>query len=89
MIFLWKLSQGLVSGYHSNFTPTYNRTGSKVVPTTMSKGQACLRKVKEGCLASKGADLFNCMPIIIRNSDHGDVSMFKNHLDHYLQNVPD
>ena len=89
MIFLWKLSQGLVSGYDINFTPTYNRTGRKVVPTAMSKGPACLRKVKEGCLASKGADLFNCMPIIIRNSDHGDVNMFKNHLDHYLQNVPD
>ena len=89
MIFLWKLSQGLVSGYDINFTPTYNRTGRNVVPTAMSKGPACLRKAKEDCLALKGAALFNCMPIIIRKSDHGDVSMFKNHLDYYLQNVPD
>ena len=40
-------------------------------------------------MAFKGAQLSNAMPASIRNSDHGDVLMFKNHLDIFLQNIPD
>ena len=90
IIFLWKLSQGLVSGYNSiDFSPTYNRTGRRALQLSVAKGPAVLRKAKEGSLAVKGAALFNCMPATLRNSDHGDISMFKNHLDHYLSNIPD
>ena len=37
----------------------------------------------------KGVALFNPLPIYLRNSDHGDTAMFKNHLDIYLANIPD
>jgi hypothetical protein len=33
--------------------------------------------------------MFNLMPTQLRNSDHGDVEMFKNHLGIYLRNIPD
>ena len=89
IIFLWKLSQELVSGYTINFSNIYSRTGRKALPGPLSKGPACLRKAKEGSLAVKGASLFNAIPVTLRNSDHGDVAMFKNHLDHYLSNIPD
>ena len=48
-----------------------------------------VRQARAGSLAVKGAQLFNAMPASVRNSDHGDVLMFKNHLDIYLQNIPD
>ena len=50
---------------------------------------ATVRQARAGTLAVRGAQLFNAMPTSLRNSDHGDVLMFKNHLDIYLQNVPD
>ena len=37
----------------------------------------------------KGVHLFNMMPTQLRNSDHGDIDMFKNHLDIFLGNIPD
>ena len=40
-------------------------------------------------LAVKGVALFNATPANLRNRDHGDVAMFKYHLDHYLSNIPD
>ena len=46
-------------------------------------------KAGEGSLAVKGVQLFNLMPAQLRNSEHGDVDMFKNHLDFYLGNTPD
>ena len=50
---------------------------------------ASVKKARAATLAVKGVQLFNCMPVQIRNSEHGDVLMFKNHLDIYLQNIPD
>ena len=90
IIFIWKISQELVSGYSLPFTSTLNRTGRKVVPATVPQHAASVvKQARAGSLAVKGAQLFNAMPTSIRNSDHGDVLMFKNHLDIYLQNIPD
>ena len=83
IIFIWKICQGLVSGYTLPFTSILNRTGRKVVPA------AVVKQARAGSLAVKCAQLFNAMPASIRNSEHGDVLMFKNHLDIYLQNIPD
>ena len=47
---------------------------------------ACVRRARERSLAEK---LFNQLPVQLRNSEHGDVEMFKNHLDIYLSNIPD
>ena len=90
IIFIWKISQELVSGYNLPFTSTLNRTGRKVVPAAVPQSAAAVvKQARAGSLAVKGAQLFNAMPASIRNSDHGDVLMFKNHLDLYLQNIPD
>ena len=55
----------------------------------LQSAPAAVRQARAGSLAVRGAQLFNAMPVTLRNSDHGDVLMFKNHLDIYLQNVPD
>ena len=90
IIFIWKICQGLVSGYTLPFTSILNRTGRKVVPSAVPQSAAAVvKQARAGSLAVKGAQLFNAMPASIRNSEHGDVLMFKNHLDIFLQNIPD
>ena len=90
IIFVWKISQQMVSGYTLPFTSCSSRTGRKAVPTAIPQSAAAaVRQARAGTLAVRGVQLFNAMPASIRNSDHGDVLMFKNHLDIYLQNIPD
>ena len=90
VIFIWKVSQGLVSGYDISFTSRSSRTGRKAVPVTISSTcPASVSRAKAGSLAVKGVQLFNILPAHIRNSEHGDVLMLKNHLDLYLKDIPD
>ena len=48
-----------------------------------------VRKAREAKLGVRGCKLYNILPASLRNSDHADVDMFKNHLDIYLKNIPD
>ena len=90
ILFVWKICQELVSGYTMNFTPRTDRTGRKAIPANVSKSStATVRRARAATLAVKGANLFNLLPVNLRNSDHRDISMFKNHLDIYLQDIPD
>ena len=90
VIFLWKITQGLVSGYDISFTAKCDRTGRKAIPASVVlSAPATVKNARAGSLAVKGAQLFNLLPINLRNSDHGDIDMFKNHLDIYLGNIPD
>ena len=90
IIFLWKISQQLVSGYDLSFTTKAARTGRKAVPPpVLSSAPTVVRNARAGTLAVKWSQLFNLMPLNLRNSDHGDILMFKNHLDIYLESIPD
>ena len=90
VIFIWKISQGLVEGYDLSFTNSDSRTGRKAIPHLVNRSApACVRRARERSLAVKGVQLFNLLPVQLRNSEHGDVEMFKNHLDIYLSNIPD
>ena len=90
MIFIWKISQGLVSGYQIPFS-TNSRTGRWAVPAQLSSSNvpAAVRAAKESSLRVRGCQLFNLLPAVLRSADHGDTVMFKNNLDHYLSCVPD
>ena len=80
----------MVSGYTVPFTSSLDRTGRKAIPTAvLQSAPSAVRQARAGTLAVRGTQLFNAMPASLRNSDHGDVLMFKNHLDIYLQNIPD
>ena len=90
IIFIWKISQGLVAGYDIPFV--YNdRTGRWAVPARVSGSDvsAEVRQAKERSLRVRGCQLFNLLPTTLRNSDHNDILMFKNNLDLYLSCVPD
>ena len=90
VIFLWKITQGLVSGYTIPFTSRSSRTGRKALPAPVPQSApAAVKNARSGSLAVKGAQLFNLLPAQLRNSEHGDILMFKNHLDLYLGNIPD
>ena len=90
IIFVWKISQEMVSGYTLSFTSIAERTGRKAIYTAVPQNApAVVRQARAGTLAVRGAQLFNAMPASLRNSEHGDILMFKNHLDIYLQNILD
>ena len=78
-----------MTGYDISFTSTCDRTGRKVIPAPVPKAPAVLKKAREGSLAVKGAIIFNLLPLSLRNSNHGDIDMFKNHLDIFLADIPD
>ena len=91
VIFIWKICQGLVSGYEIPFTERNSRTGRLAIPAQVSRQgvPASVRNAKENSLRVRGARLFNLLPSVLRNANHGDVLMFKNNLDHYLGDIPD
>jgi hypothetical protein len=90
VIFLWKISQGLVSGYSIPFTHRTCRTGRKIEPVqVLQSTPASVRNARAGTLAVKGAQLFNLLPESLRNSEHRDLLVFKNQMDVFLENIPD
>ena len=90
MIFIWKISQCLVSGYKIPFSVN-SRTGRWAVPAQLpaQATPSSVKAAKECSFRVKGCQLFNLLPMVLRNSNHGDILMFKNNLDHFLSCVPD
>ena len=80
-----------MSGFILKFTDMNSRIGRLAVPAgVLRQGvSSSVRNAKDGSLRVKGVQLFNLLPANLRNSNHRDVLMFKNHLDNFLVNVPD
>ena len=90
VLFLWKVSQGLVKGFEISFTEKLRRRGRTAVVATVPKSSpASVRKARECTLAIRGARIFNLLPAAIRNHDSNQVDTFKTMLDTYLRQVPD
>ena len=90
VIFLWKISQGLVKGYDVNFQSEYGRRGRKIVPNTIVKtAPALVKNARERTMAVRGAQIFNLLPDNVRNMNSDHIDYFKNHLDIFLSTVPD
>ena len=90
VIFLWKISQGLVNGYNIEFSSVYGRRGRTVVPRQIIQSSSSLvKKAREASIGVKGAKIFNLLPAYIRNIDSTDVKVFKTNLDSFLSDVAD
>ena len=90
IIFIWKVSQGLVTGYDLPFTQEDTRLGRRVTPAAVRmSAPSKVHNAALGSLRVKGAKIFNLLPPHLRNNNDGDILMFMNHLDLYLENVPD
>ena len=89
VIFLWKISQGLVQGYSMQFTSTHGRRGRTAIPSDIVKNSPALVKKARESFGVKGARIFNLLPLELRNMNCENVETFKKNLDNFLLNVPD
>ena len=89
IIFLWKMSQGLIEGYSIPFVINPRRGRLAVIPPINNQSPASVRNAREASLAVKGCKLFNLLPPHIRNINSNTPDTFKACLDNYLSLVPD
>ena len=90
VIFLWKISQGMVSGYDVQFASDGTRRGRTIIPKPIVKtAPAMVKKARENSLGVKGARIFNLLPENLRGMNSEHVDLFKNHLDVFLGSIPD
>ena len=89
IIFIWKLSQGLVQGYHLPFYRS-DRRGLLVGLPPMAQGSpTAVKRARESSLQVKGARLFNLAPQGLRGLTGVPVDTFKAALDDWLAGIPD
>ena len=90
IIFLWKISQGMVSGYDLNFTSGMGRRGRMIIPNTVVRAApSCVKNARERSLGVRGAQIFNLLPENLRSTNSQHIDLFKNHLDVFLSSIPD
>ena len=90
IIFLWKISQGLVSDYDVDFISTNTRRGRMIAPQPVIRTAPLpVRKAREQSLSVRGGKVFNLLPENLRSMNTDHVDTFKNHLDTFLSSVPD
>ena len=89
IIFIWKVLQGNVRGYHipSHQNPRRGRLDDPAKYPSHSLAPVC--HAREASLTVHGAKLFNLVPRDIRDINTGTVDMFKGRLDAWLENIPD
>ena len=90
VIFLWKISQGMVQGYNVEYTSVIGRRGRTALPRNVVQSSSSLvRKARESSIGVKGARIFNLLPAHIRNVNADNVDSFKKSLDSFITNIPD
>jgi hypothetical protein len=90
VIFLWKISQGMVSGYNIEFTSGMSRRGRTIIPKRVVRAAPfVVRNAREKSLGVRGANIFNLLPENLRSMNTNHVDIFKNYLDVFLSSIPD
>ena len=80
----------MVSGYNVQFASDGTRRGRSIVPNQIVKSAPTLvRNARERSLGVKGAQIFNLLPDSLRGMNTEHVDSFKNHLDVFLDSIPD
>ena len=67
IIFLWKISEGLVDSYTIPFVTNPRRGRLATVSPVSRDAPTAVRKAREASLSVKGARIFNLLPADIRN----------------------
>jgi hypothetical protein len=89
ILFLWKISEGLVKGYDISFTES-DRRGKMAVPKPYVRtAPASVRRAREASLGVKGCRLFNILPESLRSIHGTTLDIFKRELDNFLSTIPD
>ena len=78
IIFIWKVAQGLVHGYHATFVHSDRRGRQMQQAPLCNQAPSSVRKARESSLQVKGARLFNCIPRDLRDSSTGTLVRVSN-----------
>ena len=89
IIFIWKLTQGLVKGYKMEFSNSDRRERMVVPHRLLGHVPAPVRRARKASLSVKGEQIFNILPVWIRTVNGVSVDKFKSELDSFLSRVPD
>ena len=93
-IYIWKILEGTVPnvGSDSNaITATWHaRRGRECnIPKISTTAPTRIQNIRRASFTVNGPRIFNSLPQYIRDTTKCDKNIFKAHLDHYLQQVPD
>ena len=88
IVFLWKVSQGLVKGYKASFNYNERRGNLMILAPLKNSAPATVKKAREASLQVRGAKLFNLIPKELRDG-FISVDKFKADLDDWLKSIPD
>ena len=77
IIFVWKISQGLVQGYTIDFNDSERRGMLAVTKPYISSAPAAVKRAREASLGVKGCRLFNLLAMSIRSMKSTTVDQFK------------
>ena len=89
IIFLWKVSQGLVQGYQANFHQSPRRGRLMDLHPVCPTAPDSVKRAREFSLQVKDAKLFNSIPRDLRDTMVGTPEQFKARLDDWLSSVHD
>ena len=89
MVFLWKVAQGLVSGYQATFYQSERRGRLMKIAPLCNSAPTAVKNARESSLLVWGAKLFNCMPRDLRDTTTGTPEHLKIRLDEWLNIIPD
>ena len=79
----------MVDGYTIDWSHSERRGRTAIPKPVKLHAPSKVRKARESTVAVHGARIFNLLPLHIRNEDSGDYSLFRNHLDIFLAQIPD
>ena len=87
ILYTWKILENLAPNCGLTVISTIRRGRELKVP--MLKGKQSIRTLRDQSFQVKGPQLFNSLPMNIRNITKVSVDEFKMHLDKYLEKIPD
>ena len=93
-IYIWKILEGTVPNVGSDnnaITATWlARRGRECnIPKISTTAPTRIQNIHRASFTVNGPRIFNSLPQYIRDTTKCDKNVFKAHLDHYLQQVPD
>ena len=91
IIYTWKILEGLAPNCDITLhEPVSERAGRKCnIPKIKTKTRQSVKTLREQSFQVHGPQLFNCLPLSIRNKTKCSVLEFKEVLDNYLTLIPD
>ena len=90
ILYVWKILEGLAPNCGISASKAEGRKGRLChVPKVNIKSSSATQTLKEQTFQVNGPQLFNCLPVYLRNTTKCQLDDFKMKLDKYLETIPD